>query len=247
MPGTDSFSPSVWLKTPTIEPAASHSGQYGGGGGSLVRRVALGAAAVGPVVVPRREVLDLDAPQRLAGVVLLRELLALGVVDAGVVGRAVAVGVDVRAAAALGHDLDHEAVLGRHPRALALVVVGGGDDRAGLEAEEVVDVGRDRLGELDVGRARLDGVVDAELDGVRVGRGVRQLARHLLLAVRARRCTRWRGPRGRRAAWSGRSGAPSWRPCPARTSAWPGGRRRRRWGRLGRRHLQRVRVLLDRA
>ena len=34
MPGTDSFSPSVWLKTPMIEPAASHSGQYGGGGGS---------------------------------------------------------------------------------------------------------------------------------------------------------------------------------------------------------------------
>jgi hypothetical protein len=132
-------------------------------------------------------VAHLDAPQALAVGVLRDELGHLRRVDAPLRHREahrvvlVAVAGDVHAA--LGA-LDHDAVRGRNPLALGLVVVGGRDERAGGEAEEVVDVGRDRLREAHVGGARRDRLVDGELDGVGVGAAGRQVAGHRLVALR---------------------------------------------------------------
>ena len=93
------------------------------------RRDGVERRRVRPVVVVRREVLDLDAPQALAGVIERGEPLALGVGDAEPrVGAAVAVGVDLGEAAALADDGDHAAVRDRHPLARLAVVVAARHD-----------------------------------------------------------------------------------------------------------------------
>ena len=80
----------------------------------------------------------------------------------------VAVDVEVRGAQRHRQDLDDPAVRLREPKSLLPVVI---PDRYVLtyrEAEKILEVIRHRLGEIDARRAGLNGLVNAELDRIRV-------------------------------------------------------------------------------
>ncbi len=138
----------------------------------------------GPVVVPGGEVGDGGAPEALAGRMEFGQARTLGVADAevgqglGVGGVAAAVHVQLGHAVSDGEDADDPAVVGRYPGGLFPVVPAGRHDFAHREIEEVVDVDRHGLVEIDPCGAGGDGFVDGEFDGVGVGAGGGQLAGH---------------------------------------------------------------------
>src|SRR5262249_30707451 len=109
----------------------------------------------GPVAVPGREVGDRHPPETLSRRVQRSQLLPLRIGDAqsrqggARVGNTVTIHVKVRPAPCQAQNLDDSAILRWHPPALRAVIETGWDDATDGEVQEVLDVVKERLIELD--------------------------------------------------------------------------------------------------
>jgi hypothetical protein len=161
--------------------------------GRLIECFGIRRWSEGPVGVPRREVTDRQPPQAFPGRVEFGEPCPFGVGHTEVgqctarVRRAVTVDVEICQVATDPENLNHAAVRRSDPLTLCAVVVAGRHGHSHGEAEEVLDVDRQRLAEAHFGGVGGEGLVGTQLYGVGVAAGGRQVRGHGHRAVVAHR------------------------------------------------------------